>query len=174
MNFDKTKNRKIHSRKIEITTYEGGSPDSFIVEGVLKDDRLMDSYRPTGQIKPVGTIHHMIIRLEVKGPNLLIEDIQVEMPTLPNEFCIETMDCLDPIKGMSIVSGFTSKVKNVAGGVKGCVHLLALLTTMAPAAFQGVFSVMEKDLNPSFVEDRLKNTCRVWRENGPIMNRFKK
>ncbi len=173
MNFARTTNRKIHSRQIDVATYKA-AVDTFIVEGVLKDERLADSYGPTGKLSPPGTIHHMIIRMQVKGPDLIIEDIEVEMPTLPNEFCIETIECLEPIKGMRIVSGFTSKVKNLVGGVKGCVHLVALLTAMAPAAFQGVFSGMDRKFKaPEMVEQRMKNTCWVWRSDGPFMRKLK-
>ena len=76
------KKQKIHTRKFDIAIYEG-SDDSIIVEGILKDDRLMESYRLTGECMPPGTIHHMIIRIEVRGPHLVIEDIEVEMPTVP-------------------------------------------------------------------------------------------
>jgi len=170
MKFDT--NQKIHSRQIDIATYKC-TADSFIVEGVLRDDRLMDSYGPTGKSVPPGTVHHLIIRFEVKGPDLVIEDIEVEMPTIPNEFCIETIKCLDPIKGMQIVSGFTSKVKNLVGGVNGCVHLVALLTAMAPAAFQGVFSGMGRKLKAPLIAERMKNTCWVWRAEGPLMSQLK-
>ncbi|MGD9367451.1 MAG: DUF2889 domain-containing protein [Desulfobacteraceae bacterium] len=173
LNADKTKKRKIHTRKIDIAIYQG-SKEGIIVEGILKDDRLLDSYRLTGGRVPSGTIHHMIIRIEVKGPGLIIEDIEVEMPTVPHKICQETLECLTPIKGMPIVSGFTSKVKALAGGPKGCNHLLTLLTAMAPAAVQGAFSAMtSKPIDPGpkvqGTLERFKNTCWAWRENGPLM-----
>ena len=108
------KKRKVHTRKIDIATYEG-TEDTFIVEGVLKDDRLFDWYRPTGEEFPPGTIHHMIIRLEVRGPQLVIQDVEVEMPTLPHKVCTETLGCLESVKGLPIISGFTRKVKEIAG-----------------------------------------------------------
>ena len=171
------KKQKIHTRKIDIATYEG-SEDTVVVEGILKDDRLFETYRPTGEKFCPGTIHHMIIRLEVKGPQLVVEDIEVEMPTLPLKVCRETLECLEPVKGMQIVSGFTRKVKTLAGGPKGCNHLVTLLTAMAPAAVQGAHSAMErKPINPDrFVQDtmdRFKNTCWVWRENGPLIGKYK-
>jgi len=172
MEFDRTTALKIHTRKIEVATYKC-TPETFIVEGVLKDDRLGNSYGATGKLFPPGTIHHMIIRMQVKGPDLIIEDIEVEMPTLPNEFCIETIKCLEPIKGLQIVSGFTSRVKNLVGGVKGCVHLVALLTAMAPAAFQGVYSGMELKVKNSLIAERMENTCWVWRTDGPLMKMLK-
>jgi hypothetical protein len=93
------------------------------VEGILKDERLFESYRPTGEKTPSGTIHHLIIRILVRGPQLVIEDIEVEMPTIPHALCRETLECLLPVKGMPIVRGFTSKVKALVGGPKGCNHL---------------------------------------------------
>jgi hypothetical protein len=168
--------QKIHTRQIDIATYEGAS-DSIIVEGILRDERLLDNYRPTGEIYPPGTIHHMIIRIEVKGPDLIIDDIEVEMPTIPHSACIETLECLAPIKGMPIVSGFTNKVKDLVGGIKGCCHLLSLLTAMAPAAVQGAWSAMAREpIDPEIYMPmalgRVKNTCWVWREDGPLMKEW--
>lgn len=171
------KKQKIHTRKIDIATYESAS-DTVVVEGILKDDRLLESYRLDGVRLPPGTIHHMIIRIEVKGPRLVIEEIEVEMPTVPHEVCTETLKCLEPIKGMPIVSGFTSKVKALAGGPKGCIHLLTLLTAMAPAAVQGAYSAFaSKPIDPGpkvqNVLERFKNTCRAWSEGGHLMEKYK-
>ena len=81
INIDKTETQKIHTRRIDIATYEGGS-DSIVVEGVLTDERLTNSYRSLGETLPPGTVHHMIIRMEVRGPKLVIEDIdQLQIPT---------------------------------------------------------------------------------------------
>jgi hypothetical protein len=176
--IDKTKKQKIHTRRIDIATYEGGS-DSIIVEGILTDERLVTSFRPTGESYPPGTVHHMIIRMEIRGPKLVIQDIDVEMPTVPMPECLETLDSLMPIKGIPIVSGFTARVKDLVGGTKGCAHLVALLTAMAPAVVQGAWAAMTRELRdtatylPGAVE-RIKNTCRVWRSDGPMMKDIQK
>jgi hypothetical protein len=171
------KNQKIHTRNIDIATYEG-CDDTIVVEGILKDERLFESYRPTGETTPSGTIHHLIIRILVRGPQLVIEDIEVEMPTIPHALCRETLECLLPVKGMPIVRGFTSKVKALVGGPKGCNHLLTLITAMAPAAVQGAFSALaRKPIDPGAdlkgTLGRFKNSCWAWRENGPLIERYK-
>ena len=144
-----------------------------MVEGVLTDERLTDSYRSLGEALSPGTVHHMIIRMEVRGPELAIEDIDVEMPTVPMQECLETLDSLTPLKGLPIVSGFTSRVKDLVGGAKGCAHLVALITAMASAAVQGAWAAMtSKPRDPATflpgARERIKDTCRVWRSDGPM------
>jgi hypothetical protein len=154
ISIDKANRQKIHTRRIDITTYEGGS-DSIIVEGVLTDERLLKSYRSNG------------------------ENIDVEMPTVPRQECLETLDSLMPLKGLPIVSGFTNRVKDLVGGVKGCAHLVALIAAMAPAAVQGAWAAMtSKPPDPATflpgAVERIKDTCRIWRSDGPMMKDIQK
>jgi len=178
INIDKTETQKIHTRRIDIATYERGY-DSIVVEGVLTDERLTNSYRSLGETLPPGTVHHMVIRMEVRGPKLVIEDIEVEMPTVPMQECLETLDSLLPLKGLPIVAGFTNRVKDLVGGAKGCAHLVALIAAMAPAAVQGAWAAMtSKPRDPATflpgAMERIKDTCRVWRSDGPMNQNIEK
>lgn len=173
------KGKKIHSRNIEVSTYNYDG-QRIIVEGSLKDDRYHESYSVTGEKFPKGAIHHMVIRLLVNCSNLLIEDVDVEMTSIPREFCRETIDCLAQIKGMTITKGFMLKIKKIAGGTKGCTHLVELLQTMAPAVIQGYAAHQSQEPAP-FDSDRekmilqfLTNTCHAWREDGPLVEMFKR
>jgi len=175
ISIDRTKQKKIHTRQIDIATYAGDA-QSIVVEGTLHDERLMDSYRPTGQKVPPGTIHHMVIRMQVGPPGLVIQDIDVEMPTAPRKECQGARDSLRPVIGLPIVAGFTVRVKALVGGAKGCAHLVALLNAMAPAAVQGAWSAMSRKptdpkLLPAAIE-RIKNTCMLWRTDGPLMKEY--
>jgi hypothetical protein len=175
----KSKGEKLHTRKIEVTTYAYDG-QRIIVEGRLKDDRFQESYTATGETFPKGAIHHMAIRLLLNCSDLLIEDVEVDMIAVPRVVCRETIDCLASIKGLTITKGFTSKVKKIAGGNKGCTHLVELLTAMAPAIVQG-FAAHQTQKSSAFNADQAKmmfqfllNTCRAWHEDGPFVEIFKK
>lgn len=176
---DIQKGKKVHSRNISVTTYNYDE-QRILVEGFLKDDRFQKSYMSTGETFPKGVVHHMAIRLLVNCSNLMIEDIDVDLISVPRDVCRETIDCLSPIKGLTITKGFTSKVKKLAGGTQGCTHLVELLLAMAPAAIQGYASHQAKkpvSANPAHIKmyyQFLLNTCHAWREDGPFVALFKK
>jgi len=178
MEFWKAKKEKVHARSIEISTYEYDG-QRLVVEGFLKDNRFHAYRIMTGESFPAGVIHHMAIRLLINCSNMMIEDIDAELLSVPREICYETLDCLAPIKGLVITKGFTAKVKKLAGGSKGCAHLVELLLAMAPAAIQGYASYQSKrpqDYDPErskLVSQFLVNTCRAWRDDGPLVEKLK-
>jgi hypothetical protein len=173
-----SKGEKLHTRNIEVTTYHYDE-QRMIVEGILKDERFSETHIMTGEKFPSGVMHHMTILLLINCSNLLIEDVDVSLMSVPREVCRETIGCLASIKGLSIVRGFTSKVKAIAGGQKGCAHLVELLLAMAPAAIQGYGAYREKKptvSDPNSTKMMLQflvNTCHAWREDGPLVEKLK-
>jgi len=168
---------KVHARSLDIAIYpykEG----KLIVEGRLKDERCFRSHLMNGDTRPPGVLHHMIIRILVSGPDLIIEDIEAEMPETPREECRETRDSLRPVIGMSISAGFTNQVKAALGGPASCSHLVALLLAMAPAAVQGFWShIVRKPYDPADYSEKalavVLDTCRVWRSDGPTVRAYR-
>lgn len=170
---------KLHTRKMEIATYEYDR-QRIIVEGFLQDDRLQLTHSLTGEKFSPGIIHHMSIRLLINCSNFVIEDVDVDLIAVPRDVCRETLQSLQPIKGLTIARGFTSKVKKLVGGIKGCTHLLELLLAMAPAAVQG-FAAHQLRKPRGFDSDQaelitkyLINTCHAWREDGPFVETHNK
>jgi len=164
--------KHIHKRNIDISIYSVDK-NRIIVEGTLRDDRLQTTYRIDGEKSPPHTLHHMILRLLVSGNSLTIEDIEVEMPSVPREPCLKTRKMLAPIVGLQIIAGFTKKVKQLVGGPRGCAHLTSLLLTMGPAAVQGHWSKYSlKPPEARAASDRTRldmtDTCWVWRTGGPL------
>jgi len=174
-----SKGKKLHTRKIEVSTHEYDG-QRIIVEGFLKDERFQDSHMLNGETFPDGVIHHMMIRLLVNCSSLLIEDVDVDLLSVPRDECRETINCLAPVKGLTITKGFTSKVKKLVGGKKGCTHLVELLLAMAPAAIQGFAAYQSQKPSPPdpahtrMIYHFLLNTCHVWREDGPLAESLKK
>lgn len=177
-NIWSSKKEKLHTRSIEITTYDYDG-QRLIVEGFLKDERFQDSHLVSGENFPAGVIHHMGIRLLINCSSLVIEDINVDLISVPRKVCLETLECLAPIKGLTVTRGFTSKVKKIAGGVRGCTHLLELLLAMAPAVVQG-FAAYRSQKTAAFDREQTRmignfliNTCHAWREDGPFAEKLK-
>ena len=169
---------RIHNRTLDIATYpcEDGK---LIVEGELKDERFCPSHLMTGETRPPGILHHMVIRMVVAGPDLVIEDIEAELLQAPREECRETAESLQPVIGMSISAGFTNRVKAALSGPSGCSHLAALLLAMASAAVQGFWSdVVRRPYHPADYSakalETVLDTCHVWRSDGPAVKEYRK
>ncbi|HNY65960.1 MAG TPA: DUF2889 domain-containing protein [Deltaproteobacteria bacterium] len=163
----------VHSRSMSITTYLTGD-DSIMVEGVLKDDRLARTFSlTTGDGIEPGTVHHFTVRLIIKGPGLVIDEVEVDMDHVPREDCLRTRESLKPLVGQAIAPGFTGWVKKNLGCARGCTHLNALVISMASAAVQGFWSARtsrREDLRGAtkgMSQKFLIDTCWVWRAEGP-------
>lgn len=172
--FGKSRGEKYHTRTIEMDTYDYDDR-RFVVEGCLTDRRFKEFRMATGEDRTPGILHQMIVCLLVNKTTLEIEDLQVEMPVIPGSDCLETIHCLDPVKGLKVVGGFTAKVKDIAGGTKGCNHLLALLTAMGPSVMQGFGAYHDHKTRDFLLNnfDLLMNTCWTWREEGPLIETLK-
>jgi hypothetical protein len=172
--FPKGSLRAVHNRTVSVTTYEAEN-DCVIVEGVLKDKRLVDTYSVTsGEKMPPGVVHDLAVRITVRGPEMRITDVAVDMKHVPRDDCMRMRESLVPLIGQSVAPGFTQWVKSRLGGKRGCTHLNALVIAMAPAVLQGFWnaraarhmSIREaaKGISPEYLID----TCWVWRSEGPL------
>ncbi|MBW2226992.1 MAG: DUF2889 domain-containing protein [Deltaproteobacteria bacterium] len=147
--------RKLHTRNIEIFTYEYDDK-SIVAEGAR-------------------TVHHMVIQMRIECSSLTIKEIKVEMPGVPYEACKETAGSLDAVEGLRIAPGFTSKVRKILGKNKRCLHLTTLLLAMAPAVMQGykVFNDTQpssSEIPSDVMENYVVDSCWVWRKGGALAN----
>ena len=172
--FGKPKGKQYHTRNIEINTYEYDK-QRIAVEGCLTDHRLQEYHLATGEKRSPGILHQMIIHLLVNKTTLEIEDLHVEMPAVPRGECLETISSMEPVKGLRITRGFTSRVKELVGSGKGCNHLVALLTSMGSSTIQG-YAAYKLQESHRFISDMINmvvNTCWTWRAEGPLMKLIK-
>lgn len=161
----------VHGRDLSFRTYDLGD-GRVLVEGRLQDQR----HRPRkGEVfQGSFLVHHMVVRLVVRGPEMRIEALEAEMPRHPREGCAEVLPWTQRLVGIRITRGFTRKVKELIGDTKGCAHLTSLIIAMGPAAVQGYWAAYGVDSKELTAEDprvrMVTNTCYLWREDGPLLN----
>lgn len=164
----------IHQRTITIKTFETDN-NTLVIEGTLIDDRLCKTfiYLLSAFVDP-KIVHHIIVRMEVSCPDLIIKSVNTNMHEIPHEVCRDINDYGDNLIGMSLLKGFNSNISQVLGGKKGCLHLYNLLLSMRSAAFQGFFTYLSRVQEDGslrqlyFDESLLVNSCHVWSESGPF------
>ena len=174
--IESRKGEKLHTRHMDIATYEGGD-NHIVVEGRLRDDRLISTYHISGRKRPPQIVHHMVVQICIDCTDLSIKDIHVDMPEVPHQECDQTAASLGKLKGMRIVPGFTAKVKRLLGGTQGCLHVTTLVLAMAPAILQGFWTFRSRtpdieNISAGLIENYLLDTCRVWRKDGPLARRL--
>jgi hypothetical protein len=127
-------------------------------------------------------MHLMVVDLEITYPTFVIEKASVEFKNHPHLGCTDITDHYKKLEGMSISRGFNAKVKELFAGPRGCTHIGALLSAMAPVAIQTGWSmrafVVTKDVDlttPAIQEQRSRqfaaniNTCHMWAEDGEMV-----
>jgi hypothetical protein len=160
----------VHTREISMRTSDVGD-HTVLVEGSLIDHR----YR-AGQdegCEQSELVHHMLIRLKVKGPGMLIEEAEATMPHHPREECPDVLPWFRNLEGLEIAPGYSMKVKKAIGGIRGCAHLTSLVIAMGESAVQGYWAAYEaENKKKGLREQTIKkfiNTCHLWKEDGPIL-----
>ena len=160
----------VHTREISMRTSDLG--DHYIlVEGHLKDHRYSSNQNKFTEESEL--VHHMLIRLKVKGPEMLIEQAEAAMPHHPREECPEVLPWIRNLEGLEIAPGYTMKVKKVIGGTKGCAHLTSLVIAMGESAVQGYWAAYGAERGKTGLREqtvkKFINTCHLWKEDGPIL-----
>ena len=176
---DLIKDDPIHSRILDFNTYPLDE-ERVIVAGTLKDERFVPFYDDVGHRAKEGVIHEMVLYLLIGGMPLMILEADAEMPHVPRELCTETRESIRRIVGLEIKSGFSEKVHKLIGNVEGCAHLTHLLVVMVQAALHGYWAhkmskprPVPRSLNEIEGLPYLVNSCRLWREDGPILHEIK-
>jgi len=163
----------VHTREIPIRTSDLGD-HHILVEGNLIDHRFRPD-QPTSE----GTelVHHMAIRLTVKGPEMLIKQAEATMPHHPRKECPEVLPSFQNLEGVRIAPGYSMKVKKVMGGVKGCAHLTSLVISMGESAVQCYWAAYDAEKRKKGLREetiqKFINTCHLWKEDGIIVKELR-
>ena len=176
---DLIRDTPIHERRLELRSYpmEDGR---LIIEGWLRDERLVEGYHWNGVHREPGVVHWMCLRFLVGGQPLTILDVEGEMPDIPHEMCQSTLEGIKRVVGLKIVAGYSEKIRRLFGGTRGCNHLTHLMMVMGTAALHGYWTqqTRERQPVPRSLEEfealpQLINSCALWGQDGPIMKNVK-
>ena len=163
----------LHQRTVQCSGYrrEDGLWD---IEGYLKDVKSYDTpnHDSGSMIKAGDPIHEMRIRLTIDD-EFLIHAVEAVIDHGPVSVCCKIAADFTVLKGLHISKGFNRKVKELLGGVKGCVHLVDLLTPVATAAFQTLFATREAKEAEKPDRDRppIIDQCHALASDGDVVKR---
>jgi len=166
---------RIHTRRYEVRAFRKAD-DCLMLRGVVVDEKPVGLYIESDP-DPLW-MHHMILDLEIHFPTLVIQKANVQFNEHPHLGCTGIVDHYKKLEGMSITRGFTSKVKELFAGPRGCTHTTALLQAMAPVAVQSMWSMRVASARARGVSlDSMGdgpqtaspvNTCHMWEESGEL------
>ena len=172
------KHSPVHERKIDLRTFPINE-DEVVVQGWLRDERLIKGYFWNEETRPPGVVHHIGVWLLVGGWPLRILDAEAEMRRVPQELCPTVLDTVKKVVGLTIESGFSARVLERLGRVEGCTHMSYLVMAMGPAAVHGYWTHKSGKRRPaprSMEEfpglEALVNSCMLWREDGPLLKKI--
>ena len=156
-------------RSIEITVTEEG--ENIRISGRLLDKRLGEG------------LHGIEAEMLVSFMDGEILEIKADMPTFPLEECREGLRTVEELRGLQIKPGFTDTVKNSVGSNRGCTHLASLVMNMANVSVQGRGAFIRRRFpdeamriyatEQTTAELGLIDSCVCWREDGPIIRRWR-
>ncbi len=170
-----SKRSKIHTRDINLTTYPH-TDSRVLVHGELKDQRYIPVFDVTGKVKAPGIIHHMSVTLLIDPDPLTIIQAEAQMLTVPLTECRATLDRVELLCGIEIKSGFSSQIRQIMGGNRGCTHLCGLVVAMGQEIVHGWLTQKRSKKSPvpaslDHVKEKgfLIDSCRIWKKDGPKM-----
>ncbi|MFP4475515.1 MAG: DUF2889 domain-containing protein [Desulfatibacillaceae bacterium] len=166
----------VHRRNLDISTYPAGE-GRVVVEGWLKDERLVEIYRHwDNNPREAGVVHWFCARLLVGDWPMTILDAEAEVRELPSDECVEVLDSIKRVVGLRISPGYSEEVRGLMGGAQGCSHLTHLVIVMGPPALHGFWTTFARHPRPmptslDEVEGLkyLVNSCALWTPDGPHM-----
>jgi len=174
--LDETGRRLIHRRMVECLGFLRAD-GLWDIEGRLSDSKTHPVTLAEGRtVAPGQTYHGMWIRLTLDD-DFIVREVQMSMPDVPTSQCRGAMPAYQKLVGERIGSGFTRRIKELFGGIGGCVHLTELLLPIATTAFQTI-PMARSLVAPRTPEDvevyrnakgALINTCHALREDSPVV-----
>lgn len=179
---DEQGRRLMHRRQVECLGYLRAD-GLWDIEGRLADSKThaVPLHAEDRTVAAGQAYHGMFLRLTLDD-EFIIHEVQVEMPEVPTSECRGATPAYQKLLGERVGAGFSRRIKELFGGIGGCVHLTELLLPIATTAFQTIpmarALVAPRNQHDTEAYQRsttgLINTCHALRATGPIALIMKK
>ncbi|MEO8697012.1 MAG: DUF2889 domain-containing protein [Acidimicrobiales bacterium] len=161
----------IHRRSIDIEAFDAADHLELIC--YFRDERPW----------AVGTDHHVVhqmeLEIDVHKADLVITRAEARMVRFPHAECPDITPKFGELVGVSIARGYNRAVQERFIGIAGCTHLEFMARALGPAVVQAAQSAKGYERITSGAVPReivvtpfMRNTCHVWRDGGPAMEKI--
>lgn len=130
----------LHTRMLSVRLGTAGAA-TLLAEGRVIDLRRRGLATFTGVFQNPGMIHDMTVKVWLDVPDLRISRIEPGMASYPfpaspltgGESCPDQIAGVQRVVGASLRDGFGERLLDDIGGVRGCLHVFALLRFLGVA-----------------------------------------
>lgn len=166
----------IHTRTMDLRAYRRAD-GLYDIEGHIIDVKpythhLLDTHRAAGE-----PVHDMWLRLVVDD-QLVVRDAEAKLDVGAHGICHLVAPNFKALTGLTIGPGWNKLVRERLGHGRGCTHLVEMLSQMATAALQAMWSEREpegeverkpedRELSPSML-----NSCYAYRSDSEFVRDY--
>jgi hypothetical protein len=163
----------MHTRTIRCEGFER-EDGCWDIEARIVDTKAYAYDEPFRGRREVGEpVHDMAVRLTLDA-EMVVRDIEVDMPSTPYAACQGAAPEFKSLIGRRVGLGWRAAVNEAVGGTRGCTHVRELLFPMATVAFQTMVGWGEDDAKqqpdgsapqrPYFLDG-----CKAWASDGDVV-----
>ena len=167
-----SKRESIHTRNIRVTSFRRPD-DQWDIEGHLLDTAelpIENTFR--GIIKKGQPIHDMHFRLTL-NLEIKITEVEASMDDTPYAMCPAIEKVFQKLVGETIGPGWNRRIRDLFGGVLGCVHMVDLLSPIGTVGFKTVKreAGLNKKANSELTDNASYqiNTCHAMASDSEIV-----
>jgi hypothetical protein len=160
--------RLVHRRTIVCEGFEraDGLTD---VDARILDTRTTPVHLQAGVLPPGEPLHQMAVRLTVDD-TLILKEVHAVTEAGPFRICGTIAPGFSALAGQSLARGFGKTVRDMFGGIKGCVHIVDLLGPAATTAYQ-TMSRRWRKMKDSSRKPAIIGTCHAWASDSEVVKR---
>lgn len=166
--------RFVHRRVIEVEVSEVDEGGGLEAVGRLTDTKGVAVSMYTGRLLEEGGVpHDMVVRMTLDR-EMEIRAVTVEMAAVPGPPCRSVVPSFQNLVGLHVGNGYRAALRERAGGIRGCAHVLELLTVMGAPIMQARWTL---DVGPVFEPANIlayEGTCHVYAPGGPLLEELRR